>query len=316
MRLTPVLDYYPLNINKYLYFNLFGRERMDSSTERLLQRFKTLADPVRLRLLALCAEGDCSVSELTEITAQSQPRVSQHLRQLCEAGLVERFRDGHFVYYRVPNRGAELRQIVALLPSDEPQFERDVAELRALRGALAGAPRGDDDRPLHHALLELTVSSPIGDLLDIGCGQGRVMQLLASRARRAVGVDIDADARRYARAHLLLAGLRNCTFRNGDMYALPLGEQRFDTVIVDDVLGDAVDPVRVLVEARRHLNDGGRLIVMASTSGDDAKDLGRRIAAWSRDAGLRLSPPRAVPPTDSRWLIAVATPVEQASAAA
>ncbi|MEO1201195.1 MAG: metalloregulator ArsR/SmtB family transcription factor [Pseudomonadota bacterium] len=289
---------------------------MGPTTEQLLQRFKTLSDPIRLRLLALCAEGDCSVSELTEITAQSQPRISQHLRQLCDAGLVERFRDGHFVYYRVPTRGADLRQIVALLPADEPQFDRDIAELRALRGASAAETRGEDDRPLHHALLELTVSTPIGDLLDIGCGQGRVMQLLASRARRAVGVDIDADARRYARAHLLLAGLRNCTFRNGDMYALPLGEQRFDTIIVDDVLGEAVDPVKVLVEARRHLNDGGRLIVMSSTEGHAASELTARIAEWSRDAGLRLSPPRAVPPTDSRWLIAVATPVEQASAAA
>lgn len=289
---------------------------MGPTTEQLLQRFKTLSDPIRLRLLALCAEGDCSVSELTEITAQSQPRISQHLRQLCDAGLVERFRDGHFVYYRVPTRGADLRQIVALLPTDEPQFDRDIAELRALRGASAAETRGEDDRPLHHALLELTVSTPIGDLLDIGCGQGRVMQLLASRARRAVGVDIDADARRYARAHLLLAGLRNCTFRNGDMYALPLGEQRFDTIIVDDVLRDAVDPVKVLVEARRHLNDGGRLIVLSSTEGQVAGDLIARIAEWSRDAGLRLSPPRAVPPTDSRWLIAVATPVEQASAAA
>jgi len=288
---------------------------MQASTQMLLQRFKTLADPVRMRLLALCVEGDCSVSELTEITGQSQPRVSQHLKQLCDAGLVERFRDGHFVYYRVPARDAELRQIIALLPTDEPQFERDIAELRTLRGS-AAVIDGDDDRPLHHALLELTVSTPIGDLLDIGCGQGRVMKLFASRARRAVGVDIDADARRYARAHLLLAGLRNCTFRKGDMYALPLGGQRFDTVIVDDVLAGATDPVRVLVEARRHVANGGRLILLSSATTHDASELGRKIAGWCRDAGLRLAPPRAVPPTDSRWLIAVAKPAEHASAAA
>ena len=289
---------------------------MNTDTERLLQRFKTLADPVRLRLLALCAHGDCSVSELTEITGQSQPRVSQHLKQLCDAGLVDRFRDGHFVFYRVPARSADLRKIIALLPADEPQFERDVAELRALRGAAAAAAAGGDDRPLHHALLELTVSTPIGDLLDIGCGQGRVMQLLASRARRAVGVDIDADARRYARAHLLLAGLRNCTFRHGDMYALPLGEQRFDTIIVDDVLADADKPVKVLTEAGRYLKPGGRLVLLSATTGAAGAELGRRIAAWCREAGLRLAPPRAVPPNDTRWLIAVATPAEQSSAAA
>ena len=289
---------------------------MQADTEHLLQRFKTLADPVRLRLFALCAHGDCSVSELTEITGQSQPRVSQHLKQLCDAGLVERFRDGHFVFYRVPARGSDLRQIIALLPADEPQFDRDLGELRALRGASARPAGGDDDRPLHHALLELTVSTPIGDLLDIGCGQGRVMQLLASRARRAVGVDIDADARRYARAHLLLAGLRNCTFRHGDMYALPLGEQRFDTVIVDDVLGIAEKPVKVLTEAARHLNEGGRLVLLTATSPGDVDELSNNIAGWCRDASLRLAPPRAVPPTDTRWLIAVATPAEQTAAAA
>lgn len=289
---------------------------MNHSTEQLLLRLKTLADPVRLRLLALCAEGDCSVSELTEVTGQSQPRVSQHLRQLCDAELVERFRDGHFVYYRVPTRGTALRQMIALLPDNEPQFEHDLAELRTLRGAAAAPAADNDDRPLHHALLELTVSTPIGDLLDIGCGQGRVMQLFASRARRAVGVDIDADARRYARAHLLLAGLRNCTFRKGDMYALPLGGQQFDTVIVDDVLAAARDPVKVLIEAARHVKQGGRLIVMSSTAKHGGAELAKVVAAWCRDAGLRLAPPRTVPPTDSRWLIAVATPAEHASVAA
>ena len=94
---------------------------MQSSTEQLIVHLKAFADPVRLRLLALCVRGECTVSELTQVMAQSQPRISQHLKQLCDAGLLERFRDGHFVYYRVPlgsEQAAQRRRLFALLPAD------------------------------------------------------------------------------------------------------------------------------------------------------------------------------------------------------
>ena len=96
---------------------------MLTTTETLLLQLKTLGDPMRARLVMLCSLGECSVSELVETTAQSQPRISQHLKQLCDAGLMERFRDGHFVYYRVPMRGAQgasRRRLLALLPDDDP----------------------------------------------------------------------------------------------------------------------------------------------------------------------------------------------------
>ncbi len=292
---------------------------MQAATEQLISQFKALADPVRLRLVALCAHGECSVSELTEIMGLSQPRISQHLKQLCDCGLVERFRDGHFVYYRVPTRGrsgSDLRKLIGMLPEDEQVFDRDIEALRDLRGATGIVESSDDNRPLHRALVELTVATPLGDLLDIGCGQGRLMKLLASRANRAVGVDIDADARRFARAHLLLAGLPNCTFRHGDMYSLPLDDQQFDTIIVDDVLGGANDPVKVLLEAQRPLRDGGRILILCSTSSDEAESLSAQIAGWCREADLRLAPPRAVPAKDPRWLLAVATPAETSKVAA
>ena len=97
---------------------------MKASTESLLSQFKALADPIRVRLVALCATTECSVSELTEVTGQSQPRVSQHLKQLCGVDFLERFKDGHFVYYRVRADGAAAarRRLLALLPDDEPQF--------------------------------------------------------------------------------------------------------------------------------------------------------------------------------------------------
>ena len=291
---------------------------MTPNTEHLIKQFRALADPLRLRIIALCSQAECSVSELTEVLAQSQPRISQHLKILCDSGLLERFRDGHFVFYRLPAQqdgAAALRRLLALLPEDEPEFERDVAALRATRG-LSPAIRSDEDRPLHHALVELTVSTPLGDLLDIGSGQGRILKLLASRAQRAVGVDIDADARRFARAEVLLAGLPNCTLRQGDMYSLPFENREFDTVIIDDVLLEAVRPVNVLVEALRLIKPGGRLLLLTTCEQQAVDTIARELASWCRDAGLRLSPPRAIPAKDPRWLLAVATRLEIQSEAA
>ena len=237
---------------------------MSTTTEQLLSQFKALADPVRARLVMLCSLGECSVSELTEVTSQSQPRISQHLKQLCEVGLMERFRDGHYVYYRVPLRGmnsATRRRLLALLPDDDPQFLRDFEKLKSLR-ALAGeapvAAADESDRSLHRALVELTVVAPLGDLLDVCCGQGRVLKLLASRAHRAVGVDIDSDARRLARAELLLAGLPNCSLRKGSMYSLPFGDAEFDTIVLDDVLGDATQPDAALDAGQRGTDNRAR----------------------------------------------------------
>ncbi len=294
---------------------------MQNSTEQLLVHLKALADPVRLRLLALCVRGECTVTELTQVMAQSQPRVSQHLKQLCDAGLLERFRDGHFVYYRVPlgsEQATRRRRLFALLPSDEPAFEQDFDKLcrvRADRGIAVPEQADDAARRLHRALIELTVAMPLGDLIDIGSGQGRVLKLLGSRAQRAVGVDIDADARQLARAELLLAGVENCSLRKGDMYELPFADGEFDTVILDDVLGDATRPMVALAEARRILRPGGRLLLLAQTDRGGVASLERHFAEWCRLVDLRLAPPRRIPSHDARWLLAVATLADQQAAA-
>ena len=295
---------------------------MQNSTEQLIRHLKAFADPIRLRLLALCVRGECTVSELTQVMRQSQPRISQHLKQLCDAGLLERFRDGQFVYYRVPlgkTQAAERRRLFALLPSDEPAYERDFDRLCGLRAEQGLAvPEKDDDavRHLHHALIELTVAMPLGDLIYIGSGQGRILKLLGSRAQRAVGVDTDADARQLARAELLLAGIENCSLRNGNMYELPFADGEFDTVILDDVIGDAEHPMTAIAEARRILRPGGRLFLLIQPGSRDAGALGKKLAVWCGAAGLRLATPRRIPVNDPRWLLGVASPADQETAAA
>ncbi len=293
---------------------------MKMSTDRLISQFKALADPVRVRLVALCAVTECSVSELTQVTGHSQPRISQQLKQLCAAELLERFRDGHFVYYRLAEAGRDAsrrRRLIALLPDAEPAFAKDLERLRELRTQDNTEATGDTeaDRSLHRALVELTVARPLGDLLDIGCGHGQILKLLASRSKRAVGVDVDPDARRLARAGLLLAGTANCSLRQGSMYDLPFADGEFDTVVLDDVLLQANDPAGALREAVRLLSPDGRILLLASTVDGSANDTARRFAELAADTELRLTRPRAIPVNNPAWLLAVATPISHAVAA-
>jgi ArsR family transcriptional regulator len=297
---------------------------MQASTEILLQRLKALGDLSRLRLLALCRQGECSVSELTRVLGQSQPRISQQLKLLCEAGLLRRFRDGKRVFYRVPSsgrRGEDLFELLELIPAEDPLIVEDLKELRRLRGEGSGEPAQDEesrttDREIHKALVELTVTTPVGDLLDVGCGRGSILKLLASRARRAVGVDIDAKARRLARADLLLAGLPNCSLRQGDMYRLPFDDAEFNTIILDDVLADATDPVRALTESSRLLKPGGRLLILQAVSDRTAAGIQQSLAEWGAAAALRLAPAHLVPAKNPVWLLSVATPAHSKHAAA
>lgn len=285
---------------------------MIMSNEEFILSLKALADPVRLRIVALCGVAECSVSELTQVLGLSQPRVSQHLKQLIAADLLERFRDGHFVYHRVPTGGRESqlrRQLIALLPNDTPEFARDIDKLRELRAE--DGPRRfdeeDEDRLLHKAFVQLTVATPVGDLLDIGCGRGRLLKLLASRAKRVVGVDIDSDARRLARAELLVAGAPNCSLRQGDMYSLPFNDDEFDTIILDDVLGTAERPTQAIEESLRLLKPGGRVIFLSSVNANNATRIRDNFADWAARTGLRLSPPHEIPNKSPEWLLGVAT---------
>ena len=297
---------------------------MKPTTVLLLQRLKTLGDLTRLRLVALCRQGECSVSELTRVIGQSQPRTSQQLKQLCEAGFLRRFRDGKRVFYRVPARdgaAAEFRQLFELIPTDDPMFIEDLRQLRQLRGqgvveAIPGKEVNLTDRAIHKALVELTVATPVGDLLDVGCGRGSILKLLASRARRAVGVDIDESARRLARAELMLAGLPNCSLRQGNMYRLPFDDAEFNTIILDDVLAEAKDPVGALVESRRLLKPSGRLFILQAIREVTAIRIQQSLAEWSAEAALRLAPALFVPSKKPRWLLSVATTARSEDVAA
>ncbi len=249
--------------------------------EALLSGLRAVAEPTRLRLLALCARAELSVTELVTILGQSQPRVSRHLKLMVEAGVLERNREGARAFYRPAERGplADMAQaLVALIPLDDPAVIDDLARLdriredrseRASRYFQANAARWEELRGLYvdDALVDARLQAAIeeepgGDLLDIGTGTGRVLEMAADHVRSAVGIDNARPMLEIARANLDKAGLRHCQVRLADMYRLPFPAERFDSVTVNMVLHYAESPGAVLAEASRVLKPGGRLIVV------------------------------------------------------
>lgn len=240
---------------------------------------KAAADSTRLRLLALLAAGEATVSELQDVLQQSQPRVSRHLRILVEGQLAEKFRDGHSVYYRLPDDVAArslVSTLLAQLAADERTLTADRHKMQQVRNQRARAAWSDKevllasgramipglaaDNDLARAFDE--ISGDLGRFLDIGVGTGATLCFLAARAQVAAGVDISAAMRVVARTRVRAAGLTNCTVRSGDMHSLPFADAYFDTVLLDQVLTLSAEPRRALREAARVLRPDGRLLVL------------------------------------------------------
>jgi ArsR family transcriptional regulator len=248
--------------------------------EQLLAALRAAAEPTRLRLLALAASGPFCVMEFTEILGQSQPRLSRHLKLLCEAGLLERLREGANVWFAVPAdaTGALVRDLLARLPPDDPVLETDrrqAARVQAERARIASESfhrQGADwdemralDLPaqaVEASLLARVPEQGIDRLLDIGTGTGRVLELLAPRIRQGIGIDASKAMLALARARLARAGIAHCAVRLADMYRLPLADASVDAVVVQMVLHYAEQPDRVIAEAARVLRPGGLLLVV------------------------------------------------------
>ncbi|MEM7611852.1 MAG: metalloregulator ArsR/SmtB family transcription factor [Pseudomonadota bacterium] len=273
------------------------------------QIFRAVGEPTRLRLLHLCALGEHTVSDLMSALEQSQPRVSRHLKILCDAGLLERFRDGHWVYFRVPLSGQgalAASHVLRITADDDARLIRDREALANVLGDQSAS--GDPElRRFNRLVVDAFLSHPVGDLLDIGVGSGAILKLLAAKATKAVGVDIDSQSRRAARRAFARASLANCTVRPGDMYRLDLADESFDTVVLDEVLLDASSPQAVLAEAGRTLRATGRMLVVEHVS-RDATEATHAIPELLAAAQLHCGPIRQAYDGDGQYLLAMATP--------
>jgi ArsR family transcriptional regulator len=266
----------------------------------LAELFQAVSDPTRLRILALLARMELSVGELAQLLKQSQPRVSRHVRILADAGIVERRKEGGWVFLAIAD-ASRTGPLLTLMRdwTDEASaevFEDDSARLDAVRADRAEAAQRyfaahadvwDSIRSLHvsEAEVERAIDRALdrrnlGTLVDIGTGTGRMIELFGPRAQEAIGIDRSSEMLRLARVKLELAGVRS-SLRQGDMYALPLGDCSADCIIIHQVLHYAHAPADAIAEAARVLAPGGTLLVVDFASHE-------REELRIRDAHLRL----------------------------
>ncbi|HZV20616.1 MAG TPA: metalloregulator ArsR/SmtB family transcription factor [Hyphomicrobiales bacterium] len=242
---------------------------------------RAAAEPTRLRILHLLQASEFNVTDLTQLLGQSQPRVSRHIKLLADAGLVERFQEGSWVFVRTAGN-ARVRQFIgsalAMIGKDDPQILRDIQranQIREKRAQLAqayfdkNAAQWDRIRSLHipeeeveAAILEALKPGPYELILDLGTGTGRILQLVAPLARRATGVDTNREMLKCARVRLDRPQFSNCSVRLGDIYDLPFPDNSADAVIIHQVLHFLDNPQSALGEAARVLKPAGRLLIV------------------------------------------------------
>jgi ubiquinone/menaquinone biosynthesis C-methylase UbiE/DNA-binding transcriptional ArsR family regulator len=285
-----------------------------------LDLFRALADPTRLRIVHLLREMELAVGEIALVVGQSQPRVSRHVRILVEAGLVDRRKEGSWVFLNL-HGGAGADALLAFLdaaaPADSERLwiEADLARLAAVRAERARA--AEDYFALHAeewdalrslyvpeaqveaAMTDILGSEPLGRLLDIGTGTGRMAMLFAPQASTVVAIDRSAEMLRLARGNLPHGIADKVRFLAGDFNELPVATHSADTAILHQVLHYAQAPGRVIVEVARTLRDGGRLLIV-DFAPHDREELRQRdahtrlgfsdqqIVAWYAAAGIAI----------------------------
>lgn len=289
--------------------------------DQVIQVLKGVAEPTRLRLVALLGHGELTVGEICRVVGQSQPRISRHLRLLTEAGLLDRFREQQSVYYRAPAvapRAGWLAELLSSIDPEDPALQRDQMRVavvmedreRSAATELGDATSGDlDQAGLRAALREQLGPETLRELLDIGTGTGSLLQMLGAQATRAVGVDQSSPALRLARARLHGRAFAHCEFQRGDMYALAYAGQSFDTVTIGRVLASAERPVAVLVEAARVLRRAGRLLVVEAVAELEARtgaDPLRVMRQWLDGSGFERVQLRACELATGPFLLALA----------
>jgi ArsR family transcriptional regulator len=293
---------------------------------------RAAGEPSRLRIVALLAREELAVMELCQIMDQSQPRVSRHLRLLTASGLVERFPDGGWVFYRLaadPDRRAVLDEVLARVDEEDGLLSRDRDRLQAVRAERAGkaaayfernAPRWDELRSLYvseadveAAVLAAAPEGPIGRIIDLGTGSGRMLALLAPRAREALGLDLSHQMLNIARVQAGRAGLEHAHFRHGDIFATGLPDGSADLVVVHQVLHYLSDPAAAVMEAARLVAPGGRLLIVDFAPHEleqlreahQHRRLGfpdEEIARWLAAAGLGRPRTATLPPREKGGL--------------
>ena len=292
--------------------------RASVALDAMVDTLKAAAESSRLRILTLLSRGDLTVSDVTEVLNQSQPRVSRHLKLLLDAQLIDRYQEGSWAYFRLSDSEAArefVGGVVARIDLADPVVSRDLERLTAVKKRRekraseyfsANAASWDRIRSLHvpdqaveTAMLKLVGETPFQSMADLGTGTGRLLELFAPLYRRGVGIDLSREMLSVARANLDSAGLTNAQVRQGDLYAPPVERDSADLVTMHQVLHYLDDPALAVAEAAKLLRPAGRLLIVdfAPHGLEFLRDehahvkLGfsdRQIEDWLSEAGLEL----------------------------
>jgi len=298
-----------------------------------LNIFRAVGEETRLRIMVLLNRGELTVSEITAILGQSQPRVSRHLKILADAGLAERHREGAWMFYRVTPAaagdnatGAIMKAISQLAGSADRLLARDgdrFEQTRRARAAQASAyfeanaKEWSRLRNLHlpehdieARMLALAGASKPGFFIDMGTGTGRMLEIFAAHYKTAVGYDLSHEMLALARANLDKAGITNAQVRHGDIFALPLEDGVADLICLHQVLHYLAEPAAAVAEAARLLRKDGVLIISDFAPHDleflrdehSHRRLGfsdDEVREWCADAGLILDQVETLSPASS-----------------
>lgn len=284
----------------------------------LLDIFRALADPTRMRILHLLGTMELSVGEVAQAVGQSQPRVSRHVKILVEAGLVERRKEGNWAFLRVGSGkiGQHLMHLFDELPEEGHEslwLKADLARLAAIRADrlraaddyfASHAAEWDAIRSLHApeaeveaAMARLLGTAPVRHLLDLGTGTGRMIELFGPLAEKVSAIDRSPDMLRLARAKLPDQGGDKYDLQLGDFCALPQEDGSADLVTAHQILHYTPVPQTVIAEGARVLGSGGRMLIVDFAphdreelrSRDQHERLGfsdAQMAGWFAAAGL------------------------------
>lgn len=300
---------------------------MELSAKQAVDVLRAAGEPTRLRILALLAREELAVLELCRVLDQSQPRVSRHLKLLAEAGLVERFPDGAWVFYRLTGGGRACEVVEAVLARvnpEDPILARDrrkLDDVQSERAAAAAAYFAENaaqwdrirslyvsDSDVETEIGEVAGSGRIRRLVDLGSGTGRMLTLLAPRADQAVGLDLSQQMLNIARRNATAAGLTHVELRHGDIFDTRLPGENADLVVVHQVLHYLGDPAAAVREAGRIVSADGKLIIVDFAphkheflrEQHQHRRLGfsdEEMARWLAEAGLPNVEVRDLPPT-------------------
>ena len=257
----------------------------------MIDLFKALADPCRLRLVAVLLRAELTVQELTQILGMGQSRISRHLKILTEAGVLSVKRQGTWSYYRAGEENAFFCAI-------RPMFERELEQLPERREDLAAVALALEARrrrsleffdrhagqwdELSRTLLPvpdyldrlLAMVPPAATLLEIGVGTGALLPELARRGGKVIGVDHSPAMLDEARRRMSREGQEGAELRLGEMTHLPIADGGAGCVVANMVLHHAPDPQAVLSEIYRVLQPQGTLVLA---------DLARHEREWARE---------------------------------